>query len=208
MNPMNSQLGIYGLSVAVAIIFIGAGWYVWRHLSKTRHQRQIHKVLESIGAKYLHDIILPDGIEGYTHIDYLLLAPNGVVVLDINFSEGHLFGGESIDQWTQVVNNKTYKFNNPLYNNQTKCQAVMWNVENSLPENVNVDDSWETYGWVAFSSAGNFPKGSPNHVSMIKDLKSAFDQELNFSAPINESSREIWDKLHDLSIATRKEMEQ
>ena len=65
--------------VALGVIFFGAtGWYFWRQLQKSQHERQIHRMLESLGVKYLHDIILPDGIEGYTYIDYLLLTPNGI----------------------------------------------------------------------------------------------------------------------------------
>ncbi len=208
MEFFNTQAGLYSLVTAGAIFVIATGWYFWRHLEKTRHQRQIHKVLESLGTKYLHDIILPDGIEGYTYIDYLLLTPNGMIVLDINFSEGHLFGGESVDQWTQVVNNKTYKFNNPLYNNLTKCQAVLWNVKNRTAEDVPVNNNLETHGWIAFSSAGNFPKGIPDHVSMISNLKNDLEEKFNLSAGANESIQKIWDQLHDLSIATRKQVGQ
>ena len=208
MEFLNTQAGLFSM-VALGTIFIGAtGWYFWRHLKKTRHQRQIHKVLESLGTKYLHDIILPDGIEGYTYIDYLLLTPNGMIVLDINFSEGHLFGGESVDQWTQVVNNKTYKFNNPLYNNLNKCQAVLWNVTNNMKDDTHANSNLETHGWIAFSSAGNFPKGIPDHVSMINDLKNDLEEKFNLSAAASESTRKIWDQLHDLSIATRKEVGQ
>ncbi|MCK4586503.1 MAG: NERD domain-containing protein [Gammaproteobacteria bacterium] len=208
MEFLNTQAGLYSM-VALGVIFFGAtGWYFWRQLQKTRHQRQIHKVLESLGTKYLHDIILPDGIEGYTYIDYLLLTPKGMIVLDINFSEGHLFGGESVDQWTQVVNNKTYKFDNPLYNNLTKCQAVQWNINNNISEDARVNNNVETFGWIAFSSAGNFPKGIPNHVSMIGDLKNDLEEKFNLSAGANESTRKIWNRLHDLSIATRKDVGQ
>lgn len=207
MEFFNTPAGLYSLIAAGIIFVLVTAWYIWRYLQKTRHQRQIHKVLESLGTKYLHDIILPDGIEGYTYIDYLLLTPKGMIVLDINFSEGHIFGGESVDQWTQVVNNKTYKFNNPLYNNLTKCQAVIWNIANNISEENRTNNDLETHGWIAFSSAGNFPKGIPDHVSMISDLKNDLEEKFNLSAGTNESTQKVWDQLHDLSIAARKEVE-
>ena len=208
MEFLDTQAGLYSMVALGVVFFAATGWYFWRQFQKSQHERQIHRTLESLGVKYLHDIILPDGIEGYTYIDYLLLTPNGIVVLDINFSEGHIFGGESVDKWTQVINNKTYKFDNPLYNNQTKCQAVLWNINNNISEDDGTNNNVETSGWIAFSSAGNFPKGIPDQVSMIGDLKNDFKERFNIGADTNESTQKIWDQLHDLSIATRKDVGQ
>lgn len=205
MDIVNSQVGIYGLLVVAVIVIVGAIWYIRQQMKKSYHQRHVQKVLESLGVKYLRDIVLPDGLEGMAFIDYLLLVPDGVVVLDINYSEGHLFGGNTVDQWSQVINNKTYKFNNPLYDNQTKCQAVLWNVENILGDRFkNLD--WKTHGWVAFSNAGNFPKGIPDQVCMIDDLKTNLETSLELSEPVSDLTHEIWDKLHDQSITTRTQV--
>ena len=202
---MDSQAEFYGLLVVAVIVVVGAAWYLRQQIKKSQHQRHGHRVLESLGVKYLRDVVLPDGLDGMAFIDYLLLVPNGVVVLDINYSEGHLFGGNAVDQWTQVINNKTFKFNNPLYDNQSKCQAVLWNVENILGDALN-DTNWEAHGWIAFSNAGNFPKGIPDQVSMIDELKDNLDKNLNLSSPVNDMAMEIWDKLHDLSISTRAQV--
>ncbi|WP_455217987.1 nuclease-related domain-containing protein [Kaarinaea lacus] len=204
MEASGSQAGFYGLLVVAVIVVIGAAWYIFQQVKKSQHQRHVHKVLESLGVKYLRDVVLPDGLEGMAFIDYLLLAPDGVVVLDIHYSEGHLFGGNAVDQWTQVINNKTFKFNNPLYDNQAKCQAVLWNVENILGDSAK-EMNWKAHGWIAFTNAGNFPKGIPDHVSMIDELKNDLQTRLNLSDQVNESTLELWDKLHDLSITTRAE---
>lgn len=206
METLRLQAGFYGLLVVALLIIIGAVWYARVQINKSRHLRHIHKVLESLGVKYLRDIVLPDGLEGAVFIDYLLLVPDGVVVLDINYAEGHLFGGISVDQWSQVINNRTYKFNNPLYSNQTKCQAVLWNVKNNLGED-KVSDDWQAHGWIAFSNAGNFPKGIPENVSMIDELKDNLEKSLALSAPVNTNNQNIWDKLHDLSITTKAELQ-
>lgn len=205
METLRSQAGFYGLLIIALLVIIGAAWYASLQIKKSRHQRHIHKVLESLGAKYLRDVVLPDGLEGVVFIDYLLLAPDGVVVLDINYAEGLLFGGNSVDQWTQVINNRSYKFSNPLYSNQTKCQAVLWNVKNNLAED-NTSGEWKAHGWIAFSNAGNFPKGIPDNVSMIDDLKDKLEKNLGLSAPVSDNNHHIWDKLHDLSITTKAEI--
>jgi len=205
MEFFGTPAGLFSLAVFPSLITGIGGWYYWRHLDKSWNQRQVSQVLESIGVSYIQDIILPDGIEGYTYIDYLLLTPKGIVVLDINLSQGHLFGGESVDEWTQVVNKKTYKFRNPLYDNQTKCQAVRWNISNNISDNTNED--LETHGWIAFSSAGNFPRGIPDNISMIKDLNDDLEKKFNLSANSSGSSQDILDKLFVLSAETRAEAE-
>lgn len=202
METLRTDAGFYGLLVVAVIVVVGAIWYIRKQLKASHHQRHVQKVLESLGLKYLRDVVLPDGLEGMAFIDYLLLVPNGVIVLDINYSEGHLFGGNTVDQWSQVINNKTYKFHNPLYDNQTKCQAVLWNVEKILGDSFN-NINWKAHGWVAFSNAGNFPKGIPDQVTMIDDLKTNLENNLNLSDPVNDITHDVWDKLHDLSITTR-----
>ena len=160
-------------------------------------------MVESLGVKYLHDVVLPDGVDGLIFIDYLLLVPTGFVVLKTEYSEGILFGGETVDQWSQVINNKTYKFNNPLYDNQTACQAVLWNLQHNIGEASASDNpSWQVDGWVVFSNAGNFPKGIPAKVSMIDDLKTNL-AALTENNDIDETLLKAWDALHNLSISTR-----
>lgn len=202
MEVIESQAAFYGLLAVAFIVIVAGTWYIHRQIKKSQHQRHVHKVMESLGVKYLRDVVLPDGLEGMAFIDYLLLVPDGVVVLDINYSEGVLFGGNAVDQWTQVINNKTYKFGNPLYANQSKCQAVLWNIENIFGENASDDNHWKAHGWIAFSNAGNFPKGIPNQVSMIDDLKKDLETNLDLNGPASEEIHNIWNKLHDISIST------
>jgi hypothetical protein len=200
---MRYNTELYVLAAIAVLLIVGGGIYFWRQLQKNRHQRHITNVLESLGVKYLKDVVLPDGLDGLAFIDYLLLVPDGVVVLDVNHIEGHLFGGDRVDQWSQVVNNKTYKFENPLYNNQKKCQAVSWNVEQILGHSDAQQHNWRSHGWITFSNAGNFPKGIPDQVSMIDDLKDNLQAAAHIGQEVSEETRRIWDALHQLSISTR-----
>lgn len=205
-----SQTGIYVFTIIAALLVIGIGGYIWLYTRKTRHQRHIVKVLKSLDLKYVKDIVLPDGVDGWIFIDYLLLVPNGVVVLDIHNSEGHLFGGESVDQWSQVVSHKTYKFANPLYANQTRCQAVIWNMAQQVAQqkeqhSENPED-WQTFGRIVFSNAGNFPKGIPSQVSMIDDLKSDLEKLTDITQPAGEPIRQMWNKLCEISQSTHADL--
>ncbi len=211
---MANKTDVYIFATIAILLIIGIGSYIYLRFRKTKHQRHIQNVLESLGLKYVNDIVLPDGVDGLAFIDYLLLVHNGVVVLNIHNSEGHLFGGKSVDQWSQVVNHKTYKFENPLYANQTQCQAIIWNVAQQIEQQREQQEeqegqhneppeNWQTFGRIIFSNAGNFPKGIPDQVSMIDTLKSDLETLTDITKPIDEPVRQMWAKLNDLSRSTR-----
>lgn len=209
MGFVSIETVFYVLETIVAVSLVAGIFYAWKQTRKNKHQRYAHKIVDSLGIKYLRDVVLPDGIDGLVFIDYLLLVPNGFVVLGMQHSEGHLFGGEAVDQWSQVTNNKTYKFNNPLYANQSACQALRWNLQHNIEAtNPPTDTQWQVHGWVAFSSAGNFPKGIPAQVSMIDELKNNISPLMkndDTNNGIDENQQKIWRDLQDLSISSQAE---
>jgi len=208
MEFVSIEVVFYVLEAITALGLVTVVFFFWKQSRKNKHQRHIHKVVESLGVKYLHNVVFPDGIDGLVFIDYLLLLPGGFVVLDTQHSEGHLFGGETIDQWSQIINNKTWKFNNPLYDNQRACQAVLWNLQHTIEaNNPSVNAYWQVQGRVAFSNAGNFPKGIPAQVSMIDELKNDLASLMNDNS-IDETLQKVWNALHDLSMTTRAENKQ
>ncbi|MCF6255818.1 MAG: NERD domain-containing protein [Gammaproteobacteria bacterium] len=206
MESVSIEVVFYILEAIAALGLLAVIFFFWKQSRKNKHQRHAHKVVDSLGVKYLRNVVLPDGIDGLVFIDYLLLVPGGFVVLDTQHSEGHLFGGETIDQWSQVINNKTYKFNNPLYDNQRACQAIQWNLQHTIKaENSPADTYLQIHGWVAFSSAGNFPKGIPAQVSMVDELKNNLAPLINKNNSIDEHLQKTWQALHQLSITTQAE---
>lgn len=210
MGSVSIEVVFYVFEAITAFGLIAVVFFFWRQSQKSKQQRHTRKVIESLGVKYLHDIVLPDGVDGLIFIDYLLLVPTGFVVLNTEYSEGHIFGGETVDQWSQVINNKTYKFNNPLYANQTACQALLWNLQHNIEEaDSSNNPQWQVRGWVAFSNAGNFPKGIPAQVSMIDELKTNLAPLINDNPDadnnIDENLQNAWNALHNLSISTQAE---
>lgn len=203
MTSIPIEYLFYALEAIAALLVLSAGFFIWQQVRKGRHQRHAQKIIESLGIKYLHNAVFPDGVDGLVFIDCLILVPSGFIVLDIDHVEGHLFGGETVDQWSQVINNKTYKFNNPLYANQQKCQAILWNIEQQADTGNSSD--WQTHGWVTFTNAGNFPKGIPAQVSMVDELTHKLGTLLNVDQPASEALNEMWDTLHNIAIRTRVE---
>lgn len=73
---------------------------------------------------------------------------------------GNLYGADTIDQWTQIIDGRSYKFANPLRRIRTSRQALI-----SLAPDVPV------FCRVIFNSDSIFPKGKPDEVSVLESLE-------------------------------------
>ena len=195
MSFITQNPGLVGVTLAVLLALIFAFRYFRRRHRSTRHDRHIAKVIDSLDVPSLHKVVLPDGVDGLAFIDYLLLTPKGIVVLTLEHREGLLFGGSTVDQWTQVINGRTQKFANPLYTHPHHRQAVEWHTEDIT-----------THGWVVFSNAGQFQKGIPDGCCMIDDLPAKIAPLLDSAAEIPKPLREAWAHLQDLSISSQAEL--
>ena len=141
------------IGAAVALTVVITAWFVWSSRSK---QGQIRRTLKRLGGIYLKDVLVPDGIGGEIQIDYLLRLPDRILVIDLKEMRGVLFGAENIDEWTQIVERRSYRFPNPLHDNRFRCQAVADLVK---PNKVA--------GHVVLTEASEFPRGLPEGVSTL-----------------------------------------
>ncbi|MCF6210114.1 MAG: NERD domain-containing protein [Gammaproteobacteria bacterium] len=187
--------GLLGLGFATLLALPLAFWYFRRRHQASQHECHITEVIDSLGVPSLHNVVLPDGIDGLAFIDYLLLMPKGIVVLSLEHREGLLFGGRSVDRWTQVINGKTLKFDNPLYTHPHQRQAVEWNTEDIA-----------TCGCVVFSNAGQFQKGIPSGCCMIDDLPAKIAPLLGSTSEIPKPLHEAWAHLQNLSTTSQAEL--
>lgn len=137
------------------LIALAAG--VW--FRRTRTRRRLKKVMRSLGPEALRNALVPDPVEGQVHVDFLVLSPAGILVIDVKDYRGMLFGGVSTDIWTQVVDGRSYKFDNPLYRNRAREAAVRALAPGS-----------EVRGLVVFTDAGRFPRQRPAGVHMLAGL--------------------------------------
>lgn len=140
-----------------------------RYMRRTQHTRQINKLIRDISRSELRQVLMPDAVDGEVWLDYLLLTDGGLLVLDIRDYTGNLFGGESINEWTQLIGVKSHKFNNPLLELPARIQAVQ-----ALVGDVPVT------GQVVFTRRGGFPKGQPEEVCMVDEV---YDRLSGFFRP-------------------------
>lgn len=169
-----------GLLVAAAVVLVIWIVYKLRHPSD---QAKVEKSIKEIGDGYIKDVVLSDGLYGYHFIDYLVLLPGKILVLAVQDYEGYIFGGEKIEKWAQVVNNRSFNFDNPLINTHHYIQAVR-----------GICDNVEIVNRVVFTSKSSFPKGIPPGVVELKNLKKELEALKGPSVEPN-PAKLMWDKL-------------
>jgi len=152
--------GLIYLVPVVFLVFCTLLWLSVRSVQKNKDTNKIRIIIKNISTNYVKDIALPDGLGGYVFIDYMILTPTGILVVNVQNYTGFIFGGENIDDWTQMIGRKSYKFKNPLSIIQHHIQSVKTH-SGTVP----------VQGRIVFSSAGEFPKGIPKGVSTADSFK-------------------------------------
>jgi len=150
-------LEIYGLAFLLLLISI----YMLLPNIKVGYTNYRHsKILKNLGMFHLKNVAIKLSIDETVFIDYLYLIPNGIFVLKLMKYNGIIFAGDNVEQWTQVLNKKSYRFPNPLHDLE-KCESAIRAV---------VSDC-DVSGHIAFESDCQFPKGKPAKISILQDMQ-------------------------------------
>jgi hypothetical protein len=161
---------LWQLSLIATVLLLVLLLLLSRHKRKNRKQKQADRILKQISKDEVASIVIPDGIGGLIEIERLILMEQGLLVIESYPIAGHLFGAENIDQWTQIVDGRSFKFANPLRHVHNAKQALQ-----ILVPKVPI------YSRVVFTGDGDFPKGKPEDVSVVATLEQ--DLESIKSAP-------------------------
>ena len=153
---------------------------------------KLNRLLKNIGYSSLHNVVISDDLDGQIFIENLILTKNKILLLGVKKYRGLIFAADKIDYWTQVIDNKSYKFENPL--RQLESDALTLN---SKIENSKVEEK------VLFIKGSEFPKGKPENVIVISELKK-LNEDYN-SDDISEGLRTDWK--HLLELATNNVLE-
>jgi len=151
---------------------------------KILKERKINRTIQHLGSQHLKQVILPDSMGGSVFLDYMVLGKDSIILVILKKFRGTIFCAENIDQWTQLIGNRSYKFPNTLQQLDSDIMSV-----NSLVKDINVS------GLVVFSSECEFPKGKPEQVKSISEIKKTVtDIQLHSEKLLN-----AWYKLKELS---------
>jgi hypothetical protein len=148
----------------VALLLLAAGAYAAYGAYQRRARRKgLLARLERIGYQAAHQVLVPDGMGGFIHIDHLLLTPRGVLVLDTRRVAGLIFGGDQMSDWTVMGRGRRFTFDNPqpaLYDRIAAVKALVGDVP--------------VEGRLLFSNLGKFTKGKPKYVLMLDGIEVEF----------------------------------
>lgn len=170
----------FGFSTEVVlllfIVLLASAAFLWkkRQLSPSV---QMDKILQSFKRDELKEIIIPDGIGGLLEIEHVILLDQGLLLIETYPISGNLFGADQIDEWTQIVDGRSYKFTNPLWHIHNASQALRL-----LAPNVPI------FCRVVFNADSHFPKGKPDEVSILATLSE--DMQVVMNSPIITSKAE------------------
>ena len=148
------------LGAIPGIVLILALILTWRPLARIRAYFKLQKVIRSLGADCLRDVYLAGGLDGHIYVEYLVLTPQGLLLLHVKPYYGMIFAAEQIELWTQVIGHRSFKFSNPLY----QLQSTLVELRGILPKVV-------IEGRVLFTSGSQFPKGKPENVYLLEEIR-------------------------------------
>lgn len=173
------------IGVALALGF-GLSW-AWRWYRHYRARRALRLAVTAGATEHLIDTLVPDGMGGGFHVDFLLLTMRGVVVIDLRDVRGNIFGGDQMAEWTVMDGAQRYTFINPQSALYDRIAAVK-----ALAGDIPVE------GRIVFTRRGKFPKGLPKFTLMVDALRAEFppveyQSQTEATAPLSEGWRRIRD---------------
>jgi hypothetical protein len=183
------DLGVDPKWIALAIlslVVVAAAYWAYRTYQRRARRKALLLRLERVAFEAAHQVLVPDGMGGFIHIDHLLLTPRGVLVLDTRRVAGLIFGGDQMSDWTVMGRGRRYTFDNPqpaLYDRIAAVKAIVGDVP--------------VEGRLLFSNVGKFTKGIPKWVMMLDGIEVEFPTVgAERSSPLFTNLEPGWQKLN------------
>src|SRR3984885_2678014 len=177
---------VWTLIAGAAAVGFVLSW-AWRWYRQYRARKALRAAVTAGSAEHLIDTLVPDGMGGGFHIDFLLLTLRGVVVIDLRDVRGNIFGGDQMAEWTVMDGPQRFTFTNPQGALYDRIAAVK-----ALAGDVPVE------GRIVFTRRGRFPKGLPKGTLMLDSLATEFPAA-DFESPADSAARYRggWQSLKD-----------
>jgi hypothetical protein len=146
---------------------------------KTRYR------LNRLGHKQILKLHCPDGLGHQFTVDRLILRHDGLTLLMDMKYPGKIFCADNIDDWTQMLGQKSYRFKNPFYDLECQIAAV-----SAIVPGVPVN------GFLFFDHHAAFPKGHPDRVIYLKNIPNALKQSKQHE--VEPSVMSAWKKIRTM----------
>lgn len=162
MNHLPATPILVALVLGGVVLGLGVSW-AWRWWRQRRARRRLVHAITSTGFEHLQDVLVPDGNDGTYHIDFLVLTPRGILVIDLRDVLGNVFGGDQMTDWTVMNGPSRHTFVNPqgaLYDRVAAVKALCGDVP--------------VEGRIVFTRSARFPKGLPKWTVLVDALRADF----------------------------------
>ena len=145
----------------------------------------LSQVLNEIAFERVDKMIIPNVDNGEIQIDHLLLTAQGILIIDIKDVQGAVFGGDKMQDWTVISENRRFTFSNPQPALFDRIAAVR-HIIREVP----------VAGRILFLDGAEFAKGVPGLVTTLDELEQEFGDVDKSAAKIKiEAFRQHWDTL-------------
>ena len=162
MTNFNIEPQWMGLGAAL-LLLAALGFFGVRAYRRRARRKSLLARLERVALAAAHQVLVPDGMGGFIHIDHILLTPRGILVLDTRRVTGLIFGGDQMSDRTVMGRGHRYTFDNPQPALYDRIAAVKALVGDAPVE-----------GRLLFSNVGKFTKGIPKWVVMLDGIEMEF----------------------------------
>ena len=176
----------YAFPVALAIILLAVVLLNHRKIKHIWLNFKTSYRLNRLGFKQKLNFQWPDGLGNYFTIDRLILRHDGITLLVYKQYPGKIFCADNIDDWTQMLGQKSYRFKNPLGDLDCQIKAISACIPN-VPVN----------GFLFFDQLAEFPKGHPDRVIYLKKIPEELRRDKNLE--VEESVLSAWKQLLTMS---------
>lgn len=177
--------------VAVALLLLI--WLIFR--IARRRGGGLEHALSEISFDRIDGLVIPSADEGEILIDYLLLTSHGLLILDVKDVKGTVFGGDKIQDWTVINDERRYTFSNPQPSLYDRIAAVR-QIVRQVP----------VAGRILFLDGAKFTKGTPEMVSSLSALVSEFGEPDKKAAKFKiEAFTPHWELIRKKALSTRSD---
>jgi hypothetical protein len=173
---------------AIVIVLLVWLWYRHRHGGD-----RLRRVLNDISHDRIDGLVIPNGDDGEIQIDHLLLTTQGLLIVDIKDAVGTVFGGDKMQEWTVISDERRYTFSNPQEALYDRIAAVR-HIVRQVP----------VAGRIVFNDGAQFTKGIPSLVSDLDQLEAEFGEPDKDAAKFKiEAFKPHWDLIRKAALGTQ-----
>lgn len=172
----------------LAVLLLLVTWLVYRYIRGRANSLQ--RVVSLISFDRIEGLVIPGADEGEIMVDHLLLTTQGLLILDIKDVQGIVFGGDKMQDWTVINEERRFTFSNPqpaLYDRIAAVRQIVREVP--------------VAGRILFLDGAKFTKGVPGLVCNLDELAREFGESDKDTANVKiEAFKPHWDLIRRQAV--------